>query len=114
MEIVRAKKLIVHTSEAQRYGRKSAYAAVLDALDRAGIRAATAVRATAGFGADGKMATTMIEALSYDLPVVVEATDTPERIDAVLSEVLEIVADGVVELCDVEIAVASLDAGPRE
>ena len=103
MELVPAKKLIVHTSEGRRFGKKAAYTAVLNELHRAGVRAVAVMRATAGFGASGKIATTMVEVLSYDLPIVVEATDTAEKIDAVLPAVLAIVADGVVEVRNIEI-----------
>lgn len=104
MEIAAGKKLIVHTTEGQQYGGHPVYTAVLDELRRAGIWTAVATRATAGFGGKGRLSTTMLEALACDLPVVVEATDTAERIDAVLPAVVAVVGDGLVELRDVAMA----------
>jgi PII-like signaling protein len=59
---------------------------------------ATVYRGIMGFGASSTVHTDRIEALSLDLPVVVECIETAERIDAVLPELDEMIGGGLITL----------------
>lgn len=96
--------LRVFVPEADRFDDRPAWRAVMEHLRLMGLAGATAYRGRAGFTAGG-VSTDAIEVLSYDLPVVVEAVDRPERIEAVLADVSAIVgAKGLVTTERVEVA----------
>jgi PII-like signaling protein len=62
----------------------------------AGLAGATVVRGLEGYGASRHIHTTRILSLSEDLPVVVIIVDTPQRIDAFLPELDELITEGLV------------------
>ena len=66
---------------------QDAWRAVIEYLRLSGVAGATAYRGRAGFTARGPISTDAIEVLSGDLPVVIEAVDRPERIEAVVENV---------------------------
>jgi PII-like signaling protein len=57
---------------------------------------ATVIRGIEGFGADSHLHTSRILRLSEDLPVVIEIVDRPDRIDAVLPMLDQMVSEGMV------------------
>jgi PII-like signaling protein len=76
---------------------------VLDRLRLAGICGATVLRGVAGYGRSSIMHTTHILRLSEDLPTIIEAVDTREKIESVLPELEEVIGDGVITLQEIEI-----------
>ena len=56
-----------------------------------------------GPGAHSRMHTQKILRLSEDLPVVIEIVDKPERIEAFLPELDEMIAEGLVTLENVKV-----------
>lgn len=80
--------------------------AVVEALRNAGIAGATVLRGVAGFGGSAVIHTAHVLRLCEDLPMVIEAVDTVERIDAVLPTVQELVAGGLITTQDVNIHVS--------
>jgi len=101
-----AKMLRVYFSEADRIDGKPAAEAIIELCRQAGLRGATVLRAIEGLGSHGLHAAGFL-ALSYDLPLVLEAVDVPERVDAaiellrrrfahhlIVSWPVEVVADG--------------------
>ena len=95
------RKLIIYIGESDRSGGHPLYDVLLRLLQKKGIAGASAFRGIAGYGSHGVLHTTAILRLSEDLPLRIEAIDLPEKIDAVLPEVLELVPDGLVEIQDV-------------
>ncbi len=69
-------------------------------LDIAGV---TVSRGIEGYGKGKRLQTARILDLSSDLPVIVEAVDTPERIEAVLPVIGEMVKEGLVMVSDVRV-----------
>ncbi len=59
---------------------------------------ATVLRGVLGFGADSRMHSAKVLALSDDLPLVVEIVDSREKIEELLPYVEEVVKDGMVTL----------------
>ena len=68
-----------------------------------GMAGATVLHGTMGFGAHSRMHTAKILRLSEDLPVVIEIVDKPERIEAFLPELDEMIDEGLVTLEKVKV-----------
>jgi hypothetical protein len=96
--MVPAKKLKIFLVEEDAGKHEPLYLTILHLLHDAGIADATVFRGTEGFGRRRVIHTTKIEVLSYSLPVTIEATDTPEKIDAVVSRVAELLSSGLIEV----------------
>lgn len=54
----------------------------------------TVLRGIAGFGASGKMHTSMLLDISLDLPLVVEFFDRPEKVQLALKKIHDFVGPG--------------------
>jgi PII-like signaling protein len=80
--------------------------AVINALRTANIAGATVLRGVAGFGGSAVLHTTHVLRLCEDLPMVIEAVDTVQKIDAVLPIVKELVVSGLITTQDVDIHVS--------
>jgi PII-like signaling protein len=75
---------------------------VLKARER-GLAGATVVRGLMGYGAHSRLHTFKIERLSLDLPIIVEIVDTRAKLEAFLSEIDEIVHEGLATLEKAEV-----------
>ena len=84
MEPGDATKLTIYVGDAFRYGRKKLYRAIVELLHDEGIAGATVLHGIEGYGADKQIHTARILDLSGDLPVVIAAIDSTEKIEAVL------------------------------
>ena len=80
--------------------------AVVNALRTAGIAGATVLRGVAGYGGSAVIHTTHVLRLCEDLPMVIEAVDTLEKIDAVLPKIQELVGGGLITTQIVEIHIS--------
>lgn len=96
METTEATKLTIYTGDSFRYGRRLLYRAVVEMLHDEGIAGATVTHGIEGYGAGKRIHTARILDLSSDLPVVIIAIDRPEKIEAVLPKLSEMIAKGVV------------------
>lgn len=97
------KRLSIYIGESDRWMGRPLYAALLETLKREGLAGATVTRAIAGFGAHSRIHTASIEALSTDLPLVVEVVDRPEMIEKALAAVGPMVQEGLITLEEVRI-----------
>lgn len=59
---------------------------------------ATVLRAVMGFGARARLHAEHVEAMSTDLPVVIECVETSERIEAILPELDRMIGGGLITL----------------
>ncbi len=82
---------------------------VVEALRVAGIAGATVLRGVAGYGGSAVIHTTHVLRLCEDLPMVIEAVDTVEKIDAVLPKIQELVERGLITTQDVAIHMSRKD-----
>jgi CBS domain-containing protein len=99
----KAQRLRIYVGESDRWRGKPLEIELLEVMRKEGMAGATAFRGVAGFGAHSAIHTARIEVLSMDLPVVVEAVDTPEKIQAILPVVYPMVREGLITLEDVQI-----------
>ncbi len=93
-----AQLLRVFIGEADRYHGKPLYEAIVRAARKRNMAGATVLRGLMGFGAHSRVHTAKILRLAEDLPVVVEIVDKPERIEAFLPELDEMIEEGLVTL----------------
>ena len=96
MEPTEAKKLTVYIGDSDKYGHKPLHLAIVELLHDEGISGATVLHGIEGYGAHKQIHTARILDLSGDLPVVVVAVDLPEKIEAVLPKLDEMIGQGLV------------------
>jgi hypothetical protein len=88
----------IHIGERDRYHGKPLYLAIVELLRERHHAGATVIRAVMGFGASSRLHTDRIEVLSLDLPIVIECTDTEERITEILPDLDEMIGGGLITL----------------
>jgi len=112
----KAKLLSVYIGEKDRYHHRPLYQAIVETLRENGVAGATVIRGIEGYGARSRIHSVTILRLSEDLPVVIQAIDREERLNAVLPRIEEMVKEGLVTLQDVEVRIyrAGLDVAPGE
>ena len=98
-----AQRLCIYISESDQWRSKALHAVLLQILKEHGIAGATVFRGMAGFGAHSRISSTSVEVLSMDLPIVIEAIDTPENIHSILSIIDPMIREGLITLEDVQL-----------
>lgn len=93
-----AELLRIFIGESDKYNGKPLYESIVDEARKRGMAGATVLRGTIGFGAHSRIHTAKILRLSEDLPIVVEIVDKPERIEAFLPDLDEMMDEGLVTL----------------
>jgi PII-like signaling protein len=96
MESTTATKLTVYIGDSDRHGRKPLHLAIIELLHAEGIAGATVLHGIEGYGSHKQIHTARILDLSGDLPEVIVAMDRPEKIEAVLPKLDEIIEEGLV------------------
>jgi len=97
------KRLCIYIGESDRWRGKPLDTVILEKLKSIGLAGATVFRGVSGFGAHSHIRTSSIEVLSMDLPVLIEAVDTIDRIQHALDMVSPMVLEGLITLEDVTI-----------
>jgi CBS domain-containing protein len=100
---MRGKRMTIFVGESDQWHHRSLYLAILEFLKTAGCAGATVTRGIAGFGAHSQIHTAAVLRLSEDLPMIISAIDTAERVDRILPELSAMLAGGLVIVDDVEI-----------
>jgi PII-like signaling protein len=90
--------LRIFVGESDHWHGRPLHVALVEEARKAGLAGATVTRGVEGFGARSVIHTTRLLQLSSDLPIVVEIVDTPEKIEAFLETVDEIVSEGMATL----------------
>jgi len=99
----RGKLLKIYLGENERYHGKPLYQHLVRWLKERGVAGATVCRGIEGYGQDKILHTARLLELSADLPVILEVVDTPEKIGALVPEIVKLVPKGLVFTADVEI-----------
>ena len=95
--------LRIFIGESDRWHGKPAYEAIVLAAREAGIAGATVFKGAMGFGAHSRLHTMKILRLSEDLPIVIEIVDSPEKIDAFIPKIDQIVQEGLITMERVQV-----------
>jgi len=91
-----ASRLTILVDEADQWYHHPLYTEIVHRAHAAGLAGATVLRGIEGFGASSRVHTGRLVSLGTDLPVVVLIVDAPERVDAFLPQLDEIVTEGLV------------------
>jgi len=100
-----AQLLRIFIGESDKYHGRPLYQAIVEDARGRGMAGATVLRGTLGFGANSRIHSAKVLRLSEDLPMVVEIVDTPERIEAFLPDLDEMIGEGLVTLEKVQVIV---------
>jgi len=84
--MIKGSCLRIYLTESSRIDGKPAMEAILDLCRNAGLRGVSVVRGIEGMGSHGAVHSTSFLALSTGLPLLIEAIDTTEQIDAALQQ----------------------------
>jgi PII-like signaling protein len=93
----------IYLGESDQWHSRPLYQAILERLRERGLAGATVLRGIEGFGAKQHLHSTRILSLSQDLPILIEVVDAEEKVRAVLPELDEMLADGLMTLERVEV-----------
>lgn len=88
----------IFIGENDRHRHQPLYEALMELLRQEGFAGATVLRGVSGFGAHSVYHTQKLLDLSADLPMVVEAIDSQEKIDRVLPRIDAMMTGGMVTL----------------
>lgn len=93
-----AQLLRVFVGESDKHVGRPLYELIVERARAHGMAGATVLRGVLGFGAHSRIHSSRILRLSEDLPMVVEMVDKPDRIEAFLPELEELIGEGLVTL----------------
>jgi uncharacterized protein len=96
METTAATRLTIYIGDSDKHGRKPLHLAIVELLHEESVSGATVLHGIEGYGSHKQIHTARILDLSGDLPVVIVAVDRPEKIEAVLPKLDEIIGEGLV------------------
>lgn len=101
----RAERLRIFIGEGDRYEGRLLYEAIVQRARADGLAGATVLRAVMGYGANSGVRSNKILRLSEDLSIVVEIVERPEKIDAFLPVLDEMMNEGLVTREPVEVMI---------
>jgi len=99
------KLLRIFIGDSDRWNGQPLHQALVEAAREHGLAGATVLHGVMGYGAHSRLHTASILRLSTDLPVIIEIVDLPERIQAFLPVVDEMVQDGMVTIEAAEVLI---------
>lgn len=104
MKLSEAGQLLrVFTGESDVWHGEPLYRAIVLKAKELGLAGATVLRGPMGFGANSRLHTAKLLALSTDLPIVIEIVDSAEKVQSLLPFLDEAVAEGMITLESVRV-----------
>jgi PII-like signaling protein len=98
-----AQRLTIFIGESDHYHHHSLSSEIIDRARRAGLAGCSMFRGAAGFGATGHLHSARLLSLSEDLPVAIVVVDAPDRIEAFLPQLDDLITGGLVILDEVRV-----------
>ncbi len=95
--------LRIFIGDADRHGHQPLYEAIVMKARELHLAGATVLKSPMGFGKNSRIHTAKILQLSTDLPLVIEIVDMPEKIEAFLPVLDEMMDGGLVTLEKVQV-----------
>ena len=102
MQMQTASRLRIYIDDSDQLGGMAAYRWLVEKAHAAGLRGATVLRGTMGFGGHGEIHSSAVFALAADLPLVIEIIDAREKIDRYVTDFLSDLDKGAVTIETVE------------
>lgn len=99
----RAKRLRIYLCESDCAQRKALYGLIVQKAKELDLAGASVFRGLMGYGANSRIHTAKLVALSCDLPVLIEIVDSEEYIAKILPYLDEVIQEGLVTIDDIEI-----------
>ncbi len=96
-------RVTIFIGESDTWHHKPLHTAIVEMLRAQGCAGATVVKGVEGFGKNSRIHTANILSLSEDLPVMIVFVDTPQRVDAVMPRIDEMMGGGLVLTEDVRV-----------
>ncbi len=93
----------IFLKESEEKKGKPLYRLVVEELKKNGVGGATVLKAILGYGTTGEMHYEGIEALSYDLPVVIEFVEDEEKAMSVIENLGKVLERGLVTMERVQV-----------
>lgn len=98
-----ARRLTIYVGSRDTWHGKNLAAAIVERCRSMGMAGATLTRGIMGFGKNSRIHRAHLLGLSDDLPERIEVVDLPERIDALLPALDEMVGAGLIVVEDVRV-----------
>ena len=109
-----AKKVTIFINEDTQHHLTALHSAIMTFLIHNGVAGATATRAYSGFGSHQLLHTPKVELLAEHMPIRIEFVEAPEKVEALLPRLYEMVTDGLIEVQDTTVLKATRAApGPE-
>jgi uncharacterized protein len=99
----RARRLTVFVGEDDHWHGRPLYTEIVHRAHAAGLAGASVFRGIEGYGASSRVHTARLLSLSADLPVAIVIVDVEEKVRAFLSQLDELVVEGLVILDEVDV-----------
>ena len=109
-----AELLRVFVGDSDRYHHKPLYEAIVEAARERHLAGATVLRGYLGYGAHSRIHSAKILRLSEALPIVVEIVDEPQKIEAFLPILDEMMGEGMVTVEPVRVITYRHHAGDED
>jgi PII-like signaling protein len=103
VETIEATLLRIHLAEGDKSHGHSAYEVIVKKAREAGLAGATVLRGPLGFGHSLRVHTAKILQLSENLPMVIEIIDQPDKVEAFIPVVNEVLEGGLITMEKVRI-----------
>jgi PII-like signaling protein len=97
--------LRLFVGEAEEWQGTPLYQTIIERAWLHGIRGATVLRGTEGFGPEHHLSTERLVDISDNLPLIIEIVDSTERIEALLPELDQLMQRGMIMMTPVAIIV---------
>lgn len=95
--------LRIYIAEGDRYEHRPLYEALVEMLRKEGFAGATVLRGVSGFGAHSVYHSQKLLDLSADLPMIIEAVESEEKINAVMPRIDTMMSGGMITMEKVKV-----------
>jgi uncharacterized protein len=102
--------LRIFVNESDRWEGRPLYKVIVEKLRQAHMAGCTAVRGVGGFGTGRQMHDIRYDILFLDLPVIIEAVDTEDKIRQITPELDRLMKEGLMTLEKVDVEMYRADA----
>ena len=88
----------IFIAEGDRYEHRPLYEALVEMLRKEGFAGATVLRGVCGFGAHSVFHSQKLLDLSADLPMIIEAVESEEKVNAVMPRIDAMMSGGMITM----------------